>query len=48
MFLPKQILYEKNVKNYELGRELLEKYKDIPKMIIENHNNIPQMRGKQN
>ena len=36
MFLPKQILYEKNVKNYELGRELLEKYKDIPKMIIEN------------
>ena len=28
MFLPKQILYEKNVKNYELGRELLEKYKD--------------------
>ena len=48
MFLPKQILYEKNVKNYELGRELLEKYKDIPKMIIENHNNIPEMRGKQN
>ena len=48
MFLPKQILYEKNVKNYELGRELLEQYKDIPKMIIENHNNIPEMRGKQN
>lgn len=48
MFLPKQILYEKNVENYELGRELLEKYKDIPKMIIENHNNIPEMRGKQN
>ena len=48
MFLPKQILYEKNVENYELGKELLEKYKDIPKMIIENHNNIPEMRGKQN
>ena len=48
MFLPKQILYEKNVENYELGRELLEKYKDIPKMIIENHNNIPEKRGKQN
>ena len=29
MFLPKQILYEKNVENYELGRELLEKYKNI-------------------
>lgn len=30
MFLPKQILYEKNVKNYELGRELLEKIQRHP------------------
>ena len=48
MFKPKEILYEENIKNYELGRELLEKYKDIPMKIIENHNNIPKMRNKQN
>lgn len=48
MFIPKEILYEENIKNYELGRELLQKYKDIPMKIIENHNNIPEMRSKQN
>ena len=48
MFLPKEILYEENIKNYDLGRMLLEKYKDIPKHIIENHNNIPKMRCKDN
>ncbi len=48
MFLPKEILYEKNIVNYELGRELLEKYKNVPQKIIENHNNIPEMRSKQN
>ena len=48
MFTPKEILYEKDIENYELGRELLEKYKDVPKHIIENHNNIPEMRSKQN
>ncbi len=48
MFQPKEILYEEAIKNYELGKELLEKYKDVPKQIIENHNNIPEMRNKQN
>ena len=48
MFIPKEILYEENIKNYELGKILLEKYKDIPKHIIENHNNIPEMRCKGN
>ena len=48
MFKPKEILYEENIKNYELGRELLEKYKDISKHVIENHNNIPEMRCKEN
>ena len=48
MFIPKEILYEENIKNYELGRELLEKYKDVPMKVIENHNNIPEMRSKQN
>lgn len=48
MFKPKAIYYEKNIENYQLGKELLEKYKDVPKVIIENHNNIEEMRKKQN
>lgn len=48
MFKPECIFFENKVENYELGRELLEKYKDIPKVEIENHNNIEQMRAKQN
>ena len=48
MFVPREILYEENIKNYELGRELLQKYKDVPMKVIENHNNIPEMRSKQN
>ena len=48
MFKPKAIYYEKNIENYQLGKELLEKYKDVPKVIIENHNNIEKMRKKQN
>ena len=48
MFKPKEILYEENIKNYELGQKLLEKYRDVPMKIIENHNNIPEMRNKQN
>ena len=48
MFKPEAIYFEKEIENYELGRELLEKYKDIPKKIIDNHNNIEEMRKKQN
>ena len=48
MFKPKAIYYEKDIINYELGQELMEKYKDIPKIEIENHNNIEEMRKKQN
>lgn len=48
MFIPKEIYYEKNIENYELGKELLDKYKDVPKFIIDNHNNIEIMRKKQN
>ncbi|MGN1298383.1 MAG: SPL family radical SAM protein [Candidatus Scatovivens sp.] len=48
MFIPNAIFYEKSIENYELGKFLLEKYKDIPKVIIENHNNIEEMRKKQN
>lgn len=48
MFIPDKIYYEENVQEYELGKELLEKYKDIPKTIIGNHNNIEEMRKKEN
>lgn len=48
MFKPKKIYYEKEIEDYELGRELLKKYEDISKIIIDNHNNIQEMRSKQN
>lgn len=50
MFLPKAIYYEENVKNYELGRDLLDRYsmENIPMIVIDNHNNIEEMRKKQN
>ena len=48
MFKPKEIYYEKEIENYQLGKELLEKYKEVPKVIIENHNNIEEMRKKSN
>jgi spore photoproduct lyase len=48
MFKPEAIYCEKNIENYELGRNLLEKYKDIPKIEIESHNAIEEMRKKEN
>ena len=48
MFKPKKIYYEKEIINYKLGKELMEQYKDVPKIEIENHNNIEEMRKKQN
>ena len=42
MFKPKAIYFEKDIVNYELGKELMEKYKDVPKVEIENHNNIEE------
>jgi len=48
MFKPKAIYYEEGIEAYILGRELLEKYKEVPKFKIENHNNIEEMRKKQN
>ena len=48
MFKPKAIYYEENIKDYYLGRILLEKYADVPKVIIANHNNIEEMRKKEN
>lgn len=48
MFKPQAIYYEKEIENYQLGKELLEKYKEVPKILIENHNNIEEMRKKEN
>lgn len=48
MFKPKAIYFEKDIVNYELGKQLVEKYKDIPKFEIENHNNIEEMRKRSN
>lgn len=42
------IYYEENIFNYPLGMELIEKFKDLPKYKIENHNNIEEMRKKEN
>ena len=49
MFLPKSVYYEKESENYELGKELLTRYRDkgIPCIEIANHNNIEEMRKKQ-
>ena len=50
MFLPQQVYYEKDVENYELGKRLLNLYREnnVPCIEIENHNNIEEMRNKQN
>ena len=47
-FIPDAIYYEPKVTEYELGKELFEKYKDVPKFEIKNHNNIEEMRKKEN
>lgn len=50
MFLPNAVYYEPNVRNYELGKRLLKQYEEnnIPLIPIENHNNILEMRSKEN
>lgn len=48
MFNPSKIYYEKNIEVYPLGKELLNKYKETPKEIIDNHNNIEELRKKDN
>ena len=47
-FKPEAIYFEKNVTDFALGRELFEKFRDIPKFEIQNHNNIEEMRKKEN
>lgn len=45
---PTQIYFESNIEQYPLGRELKEKFSDIPWIPIENHNNIEELRSKEN
>lgn len=48
MFKPKAIYFEEEIINYPLGKELMEKYKEVLKIEIANHNNIEEMRKKSN
>ena len=48
MFLPDEIFYEKSIKSYELGIQLLKKFEKVPKKVIETHNNIEELRNKSN
>ena len=48
MFKPQAIYFEKGIENYELGKQLMKKDKEVPNIEIENHNNIEEMRNKQN
>jgi spore photoproduct lyase len=45
---PKIVYYEEECLNYTLGEILFEKYKSADWIKIENHNNIPELRNKQN
>lgn len=49
-FIPKAVYYEEKARNYPLGKKLLEKYeaKNVPTIVIENHNAIEEMRKKEN
>lgn len=48
MFVPEEIFYEKSIKSYELGIQLLKKFENVPKKVIETHNNIDELRNKSN
>ena len=44
----REIYYEEAALEYELGRQLRDKFYDVKWIPIDNHNNIPEMRGKSN
>lgn len=50
MFIPDVIFFEESAKEYELGKRLLETYEKqkVSMKVIENHNNIEEMRKKEN
>ncbi|MGE5455929.1 MAG: SPL family radical SAM protein [Ignavibacteriales bacterium] len=45
---PKRIYFEPNIFNYELGKMLMEKYKDVPWIKIESHNRIEELQKRSN
>lgn len=45
---PDKIYYEPESLEYELGKFLKDKYRDIPWIKIENHNNIKELRANSN
>ncbi len=45
---PERIYYEPNIESYAPGKLLLEKYKDTPKLPINSHNNIDELRTRPN
>lgn len=48
MFNFSRIYYEIGIKKYKLGKYLLDKYKDLPMSVINNHNNILELRQREN
>ncbi len=45
---PSKIYYEPSVLDYKLGKELKAKYEDIEWVPVESHNNIEELRTKEN
>lgn len=45
---PDKIFYEPSVLDYELGRQMQEKFSNVPWISIESHNNIEQLRKNEN
>jgi spore photoproduct lyase len=45
---PEKVYYEPAVLNYELGKQLKEKFGDVPWLPIESHNNINELRSNPN
>ncbi len=45
---PKKIYYEPDIINYELGKMLMERYKDVPCIEIESHNRIKELQKRPN
>ena len=43
-----EVYFEPSALNYSLGKELRQKFADLPWQEIENHNNIPQLRAAKN
>ena len=45
-FTPARIYYEPATLKYPQGREILDRFKDVPRQEIESHNRIPELRER--